>query len=268
MLVAERDAWRVPYALGSLFFHLHHRCDVMIFQDGSLTNRTSEYLRHFPDVHIFNYSRVHGEVVNLLKRYPSLLSFRTSEQSHKLKHKLDCLLLSPFKTTLYLDSDVLFINKPTMLESVIKSGKFAHGRYPQSIKALFREANNPEFILRKALAVQLDLDMNSFFNSGLLLYGVFNHNDIVRAERLAECFSNIGYADMLLAEEMLMSAFFAKKKVAELASDAYLTTTVKDQFFKHYTGRENALHFAYQTKQLFVHFALKEFVKTKNWSNW
>ncbi len=123
VLVCKRDIEMCLNMVNSLRCYDEFK-DIPIFfhSDGSLDTKSEDVLIHLGNIHIISKEYADSKILQYLNEYKSCKRYRfeTNKLFNLTKMKLfDFHFLSETKNILCIDSDVLFINKPEQIISLI-----------------------------------------------------------------------------------------------------------------------------------------------------
>jgi len=268
-LLGNNHVIRFSFTLHSLFFFLKKSLQVFIIDYGTLTTNDKIFLKNSFNAQILNSTESGGKISKLFNQTPYLLKFRFDKNNFILKKKLDPIFISPFKKTLYLDSDILFFKKPQLILQWLtpnKSHQFYYLTYPKSTYKKYKNFRNPDFQFRRLFHQTLNRKSNIFFNSGILL---FNHNLTKQLPLLNKACSLLyqtDYVNMILAEELLLSCLFTRTNSHQLNSNQHLTLVDENDYQPHFKKQVISLHYSHLSKTYFYQDSLsllKKLIKKK-----
>ncbi len=127
-LLCHRDVPYFFYSLASFWFFLKERLPVYVVDDGTLSRFDKWLIRFFLHLDINSVTEVDKHAAKYLKPYQMLYQFRFDNDSPILRKKIDAILLSPFKKSIYFDSDILFFNFPAEVFTWINKKKRRYGK--------------------------------------------------------------------------------------------------------------------------------------------
>jgi len=268
-LLGNSQVFRLSLTLYSLFFYFKKSLPVFIIDDGTLTTDNKIFLKNFFNAQILTSTQSEKRMAQILNKTPYLLKFRFDKNNFILKKKLDSILLSPYKKTLYLDSDILFFKKPQLIFQWLTSNKSNQHHYlvyPQSTYQKYKSFRNPDFQFRKLFFKTLNKKSNHLFNSGILLFNRSLQNQLTHLNHACSLLYQTDYADMILAEELLLSCLFTQANSQQLNPNQYLTLVDDKDYQPSLKKQTTALHYSYLSKQYFHKdsiILLKRLIKQK-----
>jgi len=122
-LVCESDVVNALWALKSLFHFGEIRPRLIIYDDGSLSDVAIDtFLRHFLNCQIVRRDTFHREMEDFLKPYGTSLEYSRKESFYCALKLFGPMCYARSQYVLYMDSDVLFFQKPGEMLKYIENG--------------------------------------------------------------------------------------------------------------------------------------------------
>lgn len=252
-------------SLQSFFFHLERNLPCTIIDDGSLTKKDYLLIKKFlPGIKIISASKYKNTTLNKLIDYEKCYRYRNSNLKEKFNVKLfDPFINSYYKKIIYLDCDILFVNKPTEIADWIDSNKKS-SLYASEYGYGEKESST----LDQGWKIALRMFSNKYnsiqhltFNSGFLCM----HKDSFNLKKINQVLSHmyeVGLAETWATEQLTLSYLIAEDKNKNLYPLCLHLTrfSLPDK-----TILEGAkfLHFAYKSKPYFYKFATFELIKNR-----
>lgn len=258
-LLSHSDIEMFIIGCTTFFYFTKVNLPMFIISDGSLTKKDKELLSNFFTCHVLDPEESSKFMRKKIREFSFLSKYRFSAEAKVYKLKLDALILSPFKKCILLDADVLFFQNP---ESIIKWLKDSHalnlfGITGGKTESLLIKFGNPEIYFRRLLYSHLNIKSNPFFNAGILCTKKIDLTDLKNLDLACKTLLGIGYHNMILFEEVLLSTHFNldKSKALDYKKYACVTQIVDAMNIDFRTA--HAVHFAHLTKDLFYWYAIK-----------
>lgn len=245
------------YALKSLFYQLQTNLPVLVIDDGTLTNRDVKMLYSHFDLTIKPRHNADKEMSLKLINHAAVHKYRFDINSPPTKQKLDAYLLTPFKRTLYLDSDIIFYRTPTLLKSWIfsESNISYYMVHPRKEYKLHRQDIDYSFRL---LLKRFHLEpLHPSFNSGLLAFTSDNAFDLNLLNKVFELFNRVSYSYAFTAEETAISIVYKKIHALPLPSEIYTCIVNYEEFKKASAFHSSLIHFIGESEELYKSQAVK-----------
>lgn len=157
-------------SIKSFFYFTKLNLPVFVVDDGSLTELDARLLnRHIQNISILRSSDAERTIIHKLQNYPYCLRYRKEKNllyTHN-KKLFDPIYLSGYLKFIYLDSDIIFFNKPQQIIDWSKSDKkiILHMSYSQNI---IKDEDRWGLLTIKILSKLWDSDITPTFNAGLM----------------------------------------------------------------------------------------------------
>lgn len=268
-LLCHRDVWRAMYCWSSLFYYLGYSLPIYIADDGSLTEHDKDILRRKFRVVIEEVGNREKRAKIVFSRYKYIYKFRFNEDAPVLRKKLDAFFLHPFKRSIYIDADVLFLSRPNRIIDWIRNNERT---YLYSIcGSSFRNKNNNEqtliHIFRRLLYKYLHSSIDPYFSSGFLCFGSKDNSLLKILEKKLCSLYEVEYFTDWLTEETAMSLLFDQMNAVCLKSTQYINIWLNTQLKAITNYNPVFIHFAYETKKYFGVHVLRLLAKTSMFTN-
>lgn len=263
-LLCHRDIWRAMYCWSSLFYYLGYSLPIYIADDGSLTEHDKHILRKKFRVVIEDVGDREKRARIVLSRYKYIYKFRFNEDAPVLKKKLDAFFLHPFKRSIYIDADVLFLSRPDRIIDWIRNNEHT---YLYSIcGSTIRNKNVNEqtliHLFRKLLYKYLHASIDPYFSSGFLCFGSNDNSLLMILEKNLHSLYKVEYFTDWLTEETAISLLFDQLNAVCLNSTQYINIWLDTQLEAITNCNPVFIHFAYEAKKYFGVHVLKLLAKT------
>lgn len=217
-LVCKKDLLSSMWTLKTFLYFSETRPKLLIYHDGSLSRADTDQLkRHFINSTIISRAQFQQDMEGFLKDFKNSLTYSKIESFYCALKLFGPMYYPQTNGILYLDSDVLFFQKPVDMLRYIKIGKPFHMSDYQDFYAY------PAEFLRKQFAI----DLIPKLNAGLFY---INKNDFSEnmdlVERYFEKISKFEgeIYDVNKHEQTLASILLAKANAARLNSDYQIST--------------------------------------------
>lgn len=251
------------YSLTSFYYHSKKIIPCTIIDDGTLTKSDCIILQtHFPGITIIPKAQADKIIHTLLKKYPSILSFRKNERVHKFCMKVtDITLLPMYKKILYIDSDVLFFNTPTRIQKWIDTSERTYLYEPEHRAPDWGIADGWNFA-GNAICHELNITLEERFNSGLLCIDKPTF-PLELVNRVVTYMRTVDMDRSWLAEQYTLAAAFTHVR-AKTLGNKYIHMALPDKNILNHASSYACIHFAYLAKPYFYREALKQFLQTNH----
>lgn len=250
-------------SLQSFFFHLERKLPCTIIDDGSLTKKDYLLIKKFlPGIKMLSASKYKNNTLKKLNNYENCYRYRNSNLKEKFNVKLfDPFINNDYEKIIYLDCDILFINKPKEITDWIDSNKkislyaseYGYGEKENS-------ALDPNWkIILKMFSNKYKKPQHLTFNSGFFCVNK-DLFDLKKMDKILSYMYEVDLAETWTTEQLTLSCLIADKN-SKNVNPLYLHLTrfvlPKNRIL------ENArfLHFAYKSKPHFYKFATLELIK-------
>lgn len=252
-------------SLQSFFFHLGRRLPCTIIDDGSLTKK--DYLlikKLMPGIKILSASKQKNNTLKKLDKYKNCHRYRSSNLEEKFNVKLfDPFINNDYKKIIYLDCDILFINKPREIENWIDNNKnislYASEYGYREKENSFLDSNWK--IILKMFSNKYKNNQHLTFNSGFFCVdkNLFN---LKKMDKILSYMYEVGLAETWTTEQLTLSYLIAEEKNKNV-NPLYLHLTRFNLPENKILENARFLHFAYKSKPYFYKFATLELIKNK-----
>jgi lipopolysaccharide biosynthesis glycosyltransferase len=246
------------YTLHSLFTHMSTSYPCSVFNDGSFTaNDFNRINILFPGIQIMNKNKSNTKIQSQLKQYPYCKKYRESKSTYIFKYKLfDCFLLTHYKKIIYIDSDVIFLQKSTeLLKWILYNTSTC--LYATHIK--YKNFQQPGVTSDCTSLIRMFIDkvnknIDFYFNSGFMCI----HKKMYSLKRIEEvlqyCYA-VGLENSWAPEQLTFADMIASNKHVCLP-----TTYIHLHAIVEYKSIGNPfsytlIHFSDQTKPLYYQLA-------------
>jgi hypothetical protein len=231
-LVCKKDLLSAIWTLKTFFHFSETRPRLLIYNDGSLNRADIDQLtHHFINATIISRDQFQQDMAHFLKDFKHSLAYSNIESFYCALKLFGPMYYPQTNGVLYLDSDVLFFQKPVDMLHYIEAGKPFHMSDYQDFYAY------PAEFLREQFAVTIIPKLNA----GLFYINkndFFDHIELVETyfEKVSKFESEI--YDVNKHEQTLASILLSKANAARLSShyqiskDPITTKTVSHHFVR------------------------------------
>lgn len=256
------------FSLKSFFYSLNIKLPVCLVDDGTLTIKDITKIRnHFKNIDIKRRESNEYQVKKRLSKYKYCSKYRNENFKDKFYIKLfDPFIVTKFNKIIYLDYDIIFLNRPREIETWIKTDNKDYGLY--ATEYTYGKINKhlqPEWRrIGEEFAKAVSKKFQPDFNSGLLILPRSKYN-LDTIEKSLKYIYREKLEDTWVPEQYSFGVIFAEMKSLNLkGSYLHLTGDVfkLDKNLFEYT----CLHFAYRSKRHFYKIAINVAFKTRFFS--
>lgn len=268
MLLCHGDVTMAIYCLQSLFYQLGHALPILFIDDGSLTASDYKKLKKYFTATFEKKSRALFKINKQYSSFPTFLRYLNDPATHIKKMKFLGLFLSPFKQIIYLEPDMLFVQKPQEIHTFRTSSVNYYGTLREDIVELFVKENYSDIILRKLLYSQLKINAHFLFNAGLMLIHkkTLNSRTLNQIEKTLKVAYAIDYCRFANFDEALLATLFDMKKSKLLPNGRYFNVADYNEYknLKETGALADVamFHFTTYARKIILYQSIKLTVKT------
>lgn len=268
MLLCRSDVLTAIYSLQSLFYHLGYALPVYIISDGSLKTSDIRTLTRLFNAHIV----LRENILHAMRRkYPKerlLLRYLHDPGAHIKRLKLAALLLSPFRKTIFLESDVLFTNTPREIKSFLRSsGNFYGSIHPDTYTLLEKKKQHMDFLLRRVLYYRAGTKSDYLFNGSVLLVqkSLITGRTLRILSSALELAYAVDYHKTYYFEDALLSVIFTSRNSRSLppARFATILMEIDRRRIKKRKHTPASIHVTTPMRSYLYHQSLSELFTTR-----
>lgn len=180
LLTCHRDLTILLWSLASFYRVINTVGQLYAHSDGSLTDVDIKKIKlFFPKAIIIKPEHLHKNYIEKFNDYPNIKKYRFEKiEKFKLLFKLlDPFFISPCKKVLIIDSDLIWLKRPTEIENEINNNK------NESLMMYCKKGGCPVYFkFNKAINNEL-----AKYNSGIVLYNKSNFS----LDRLEDYFDKL-----------------------------------------------------------------------------
>lgn len=253
-------AERLVFSLKSFYHFLGYSLPTVVVGDGRLSPGDVKYIEsHIQNVRVLRKSSNDKIVADLLKKYKYCFKYRFEKLGERFNIKLfDPFLLTGYAKTIYLDDDIIFLNKPKeilrWLSSERKYSLFASegfvGSLPQEWSAV-----------EKMFAFAAGRSLPQRFNSGFVCINKSDYK-LARINRILRYTYLFGLERSWTPEQYSLGISIGESKNVDLKENYIHLTGKSDGHLKDPFGKV-FLHFAFKSKPLYCKYALLILLKER-----
>jgi hypothetical protein len=270
-LIPHRYVDMFIYTVHSFFYYSGKKFPIYVIDNIDDEDRLqeSDYIKLEKHFSIIYERNAKNKISSVIKNFPYFYKYRFENKNAASKLKFDALLLSPFNRSIYLDSDILFFNKPTeLIKCMANSSKeMLYFSRVENAHVLFPALLESELYIRMLFAMYLKKDIKSFdpfFTSGCLY---IPNKYILSLERFNEVFKHFYSFDCAhewLSEERATSLVITAKNSKKLTPKKYYTATFWEQYLAIDFKKVIAVHYQGTTglKSQFISDAVLQMLRT------
>lgn len=250
------------------FYYFLGPLPLVIYQDGTLTAKDKTKLRKHFNVSPENETKTILKLKKLLRGKANILNFRFNSDNQLNRCKLDPLLLSPFKKTIYLEADVLFFSKAKEVISWIESEN-SKNLYMEHARSFFSSDKRRDLDYSFRLFVNNDYFRlrSPSFNSGILCFDNKVFKNLDKLEKVYRLFNETFYSRCPCAEEVATSTLFTKLNSKALPQLKFVCPAVNSEYKQIAKRRNVCIHYIWQTKVFYWKDAIKLCMRSKLFRN-
>jgi hypothetical protein len=259
-LLCHRDLQMGICSLMSFMYQLGYGLPVYVVDDGSLTGDDKNLLRKYFEVSLEDVTRREKRAQVAYRRFPALRSFRFDTSAAKNRLKLDAWFLHPFSRVLYLDADILFLSRPTEIDSWLKTKyrTFFYSICHRYMRKFVSDKTQQAYSSFRKLLFTFDgSTMDPFFCSGLLGFSVMNDEILGKLDSKLKLLSEFGFSRDWLAEETACALWFGELHATQLPPSKYLNIWLQKQYDERYRFNPTSLHYSGDLKSLYSRDAIR-----------
>lgn len=214
-LLCEDDLLLFIFSIKSFFFFLKKDLPVFVINDGSLSDRSINFLHRLFDITIVSQPANDRKMRKILQPYKSLYHYRFNSEATIHKLKIDACLLNPFEQFIFLDSDILFFRPPDKIlhwlnrsNNEVLTTTFTKGFIGMC------EKSSADFLLKKILLEHVHIKNKTqdfFFISSLLCIPNKQKISLENMEKIALILRKYDSFIYEHADEFLLMSLFSEK---------------------------------------------------------
>lgn len=265
ILLCHEYVYHSIYALSSLMYRLNVNLPIFCINDGSLTNNDISILHKLFTITIANKPEIDNKMRRIITSVPNYYLFRFSQYTPITKYKIDAIILSPFKRTILLDSDVLFFNTPTEIKRWIFSDQ-PYNLYLNHNETLthHNKIADYELSVRYLLKLYNYKSMIVSLNSGLLCIADKSFIDFKKMNSITKIFQSINYDRMFSAEEGILCILLGMSKNRKAFPNSKYIEIISYPEYQRFTSTNQiCIHYVNYIKPYFMKDAIVQSLSTR-----
>ena len=239
ILTCHRDLVMTIWSLASFYFKTGISGELIIHNDGSLTETDKKYLKKFfPSAKVLETANFLRDYADKIDQYPILKKFRSTYTNFSFKKLVDPYFVSDKKFRLIVDSDLIWYGPPTEIKDQITDS---------SNKSLM-QSNNSKIYVTFRDGTKID-DKFAGANAGIIFY-VHNNFNLEKINSFLSKLNvdkpiNLQFADQLGHAFCLDNLELLSSEVYPIAGKLHEKVVVR-----HYTSPRRPLFYIEGLKSL------------------
>jgi lipopolysaccharide biosynthesis glycosyltransferase len=264
-IIGHKHVDMLIFSLKSFFYISKLNIPVNVFDDGTLTDNDELKIKiHIKNVRVRRRKQNEPKILKILKKYKYCLKYRKEKFKDRFYVKLfDPFLLTDYKKIIYLDYDIIFLNKPkeiiTWLKSQKKYGMYATTHRNKILNEGFSSTKEWE-VIERMFADKVCRGFPVDFSSGIL----FLHKDSYKLKRINEILKyiyRVGLEDTWTPEQYSLGVLLTEMESINLQNN-YIHLRNSNLDLEKDPFSYTCLHFAFKSKENYYKIALLLAIRT------
>lgn len=263
-IIRHKNTDMLIFSIKSFFYYSQLNLPVNVIDDGTLTSKDVKKIKsNIQNVIVRKRKDNDKKIIKFIKNYKFCLKYRSEMYQEKFYVKLfDPIILPRFSKTIYMDCDILFLNKPSEIISWTRSRKI-YGLYATEYRFDKNTPFGPSYewkIIEKMFAEAISPKSPQGFNSGLLCLNNSSY-DLKRIDSILEYIYKVGLEESWTPEQYSFGVLFTEMKSRNL-KEKYIHITQGELKLKKDPFSYTCIHFAFNAKHNYFDIAFKLALRT------